>query len=143
METPRDKSIGAQMHIASQLLKKRMHRRIHEFNRNITIEQISVLEMLKAHGSLNMSELARLNFKENAAITRMVDILEREGYVQRNPSPNDRRVWEIAIQAEGLAILNKLTPFIIEELKEATSCITKEEYNEAMRIMKKIIKHNQ
>lgn len=143
METPRDKSIGAQMHIASQLLKKKIHRRIHVYNRSITIEQIEVLEILKAHGALNMSELARLTVKENAAITRMVDNLEKIGYVKRKPSPSDRRVWEITILPEGLAMLNKLTPFIIDELKEATSCITKEEYNEAMRIMKKIIKHNQ
>lgn len=143
METPRDKSIGAQMHIASQLLKKKVHRRIHEFNRNITLEQIVVLEMLKAHGSLKMSELARLTTKENAAITRMVDILERKDYVQRKPSPNDRRVWEIAIKPDGLIMLNKLMPIILDELKDATSCISKEEYEEAMRIVRKIIKFNQ
>ncbi len=104
METPRDRSIGAQMHIASQLLKKKLHRRMHEINDHITIEQISVLEMLKTHGALNMSELARHAVKENAAITRMVDILEREGYVERKPSANDRRAWEIHITSKGYKI---------------------------------------
>lgn len=143
METPRDKSIGAQMHIASQLLKKKMHRRIHELYQNITIEQLAILEILEANGSLKMSELARLSVKENAAITRMVDLLEKQEYVQRMPSQGDRRAWEILIKPAGKVVLKKVMPVIIEELKLATSCITPEEYTEAMRIMKKIIIFNQ
>lgn len=143
MNTPRDKSIGAQMHIATQLLKRRMQHRIQKLGLNITIEQLGLLEVLNLHGSMNMTGLAKHLVKENAVITRMVDILERERYVERKPSTNDRRAWEIHITTKGTSAFNKLIPAIIEEVKLATSCITKEEYDEAMRIIKKIIKHNQ
>lgn len=143
METPRDKSIGAQMHIATQLLRKRMQHRIQSLGYKITIEQLGLLEMLKVHGYLNMSELAKLMIKENAGITRMVDILEREGLVQRKPSANDRRVWEIHITIKGGEIFDSIIPEIIDELKAATSCISKDEYMETLRIVKKIIKHNE
>ena len=42
METPRDKSIGAQMHLASQALRRRMHHRIHQLGHQCTMEQLSI-----------------------------------------------------------------------------------------------------
>ena len=143
MKTPRDKSIGAQMHLASQLLRRRMHHRIHELGYKITIEQLAILEILKFHGAMNMSELAHLTVKENAVITRMVDILEREAYVERKPKASDRRAWEIHITNTGSKLFDELIPKIGKELQKATECLTKEEYEEGMRIMTKIIKHNQ
>ena len=143
METPRDKSIGAQMHLASQLLKRRMHQRIHKLGYKVTMEQLSVLEVLKFHGAMNMSELARQTLKENAVITRMTDILEREGFVQRKTSTTDRRAWEIHITESGSEIFGHLIPELVTELNESTSCLTQKEYDEGLRIMKKIIKHNQ
>ncbi len=131
------------MHIASQLMRRRMHHRIHELGSKITLEQLAVLEMLKFHGAMNMSELAHLTVKENAVITRMVDILEREAYVERKPRASDRRAWEIHITNNGLKLFDELIPDVGKELQKATECLTKEEYEEGMRIMIKIIKHNQ
>lgn len=142
MKTPRDNSIGAQMHIASQLLKKRMHHRIQQLGLKITIEQLGVLEVLRFNGPMKMSELARQTVKENAVITRMIDILERENFVKRKPSATDRRAWEIHITKSGADLFEKSIPDLVMELKESIACLTKEEHEEGLRIVKKIIKYN-
>jgi len=142
-KTPRDKSIGAQMHLASQALRRRMHHRIHKLGYQCSMEQLSILEVLKFNGAMNMSEIAHALIKENAAITRMVDVMEGRGLVERKSIAGDRRAKAIHITEKGMEVFEKLIPKIVVELEEATSCITKEEYDEAVRIMKKITKHNQ
>jgi len=142
-KTPRDKSIGAQMHLGFQVLRRRMHNRIHQLGYQCTMEQLSVLEVLKFNGAMNMSEIAHAIIKENAAITRMVDVMEGRGLVERKSIAGDRRAKAIHITKTGMEVFDELIPRLKEELKDATSCITKEEYDEAMRIMKKIIIHNQ
>jgi MarR family transcriptional regulator for hemolysin len=143
MKTPRDNSIGAQMHLASQALRRRMHNRIHQLGYQCTMEQLAVLEVLKFNGAMNMSEIANAIIKENAAITRMVDVMERRGLVERKSIAGDRRAKAIHIKKSGLDVFDELIPKLVLELKEATSCITKEENDEVLRIMKKIIKHNE
>lgn len=143
METPRDKSIGAQMHLASQALRRRMHNRIQQMGFCTTMEQLGVLEVLKFNGTMKMSEIAQALIKENAAITRMVDVLEKGGFVERKKIIGDRRSIAIHITDSGLVMFELLIPKLVLELKEATKCITKEEYDEVMRIMRKIIKHNE
>ena len=143
MKTPRDNSIGAQMNLASQALRRRMHNRIHQLGYQCTMEQLSILEVLKFNGAMNMSEIAQAIIKENAAITRMVDVMEGRGLVERKSIAGDRRAKAIHITKNGLKVFEELIPKLILELKEATSCITKEENDEVLRIMTKIIKHNQ
>ena len=142
METPRDNSIGAQMSIASTLLKRKMHAKIHGLKRNVTMEQLSVLEMLKFHGPQTMTDLARMTSKENAVITRMVDILEKNGFVKRKNKSGDRRAYIIHLTESGKNEFETIIPHVISELTEATSILTEEECNECLRIIKKIIKHN-
>ena len=143
MKTPRDSSIGAQMHLASQVLRRRMHNRIHQLGYNTTMEQLAVLEVLKFNGPMNMSEIAHAIIKENAAITRMVDVLEKGGFVERKSIAGDRRAKAIHITKSGLELFDDLIPKIGKELRKATECLTKEEYEQGMKIMTKIIKHNQ
>ena len=142
MKTPRDKSIGAQMHIASALLRKKMHAKIHKLGHDSTIEQLSVLEVLLFSGPLIMSEIASMLVKENAVITRMIDVMEHKGFVRREPKPGDRRAYFVSITEAGKNEFEILIPHLKEGLIEATSTLTKEEYEEGMRIIKKIIKHN-
>jgi len=131
------------MHLGFQVLRRRMHNRIHQLGYQCTMEQLSILEVLKFNGAMNMSEIAHAIVKENAAITRMVDVMEGRGLVERKSIAGDRRAKAIHITKTGMEVFDELIPRLKEELKDATSCITKEEYDEVMRIMKKIIKHNQ
>ena len=130
------------MHIGWQVLRRRMHNRIHQLGYKCTMEQLSILEVLKFNGAMNMSEIAQAIIKENAAITRMVDVMEGRGLVKRKPIAGDRRAKAIHITKKGTEVFEDLIPKLLVELKEATSCITKEEYVEVVRIMKKIINHN-
>ncbi len=56
---------------------------------------------------LSMGELAAETALESSTLTSMVDRLESAGFLVREPSPKDRRVWIISCSSEGRALKDK------------------------------------
>lgn len=140
--SPRSQSIGAQMYIVVSIFKKRMSTAIARKTKEITLEQLGILEELAVQGSMNMTQLSNALNKENTNITRLVDKLEKKQFLQRVSDPNDRRANIIQITESGKQLFKNLVPILVSELKEATATVTKDEYNEMLRILKKIIAEN-
>jgi len=140
-DNPRDRSIGAQMAIASQLLRRKHYHAIAEAGHKITLEQLAILDMLHCHGDMNMTELARTAWKQNANITRFVDKLESRHLLIRKPVEGDRRASLIGITEEGKQLVAAVIPIIIKVYREAISCLSKEEEDITLRSLKKLISH--
>lgn len=140
-KTTRDQSIGAQMAIALQLMKRKNLKAIKDLGYKITMEQLVVLEILKANGDMNMTALSKAVWKQNANITRIVDKLEKQKFVERKAIEGDRRANLICITSEGIDIFKKVIPSVLDVYKETTSCITKEEEMATLKTLKKIIDH--
>ena len=140
-KTPRDKSIGAQMAIALQLMKRKNHQAIAKIGHKITMEQLIVLEILKFNGDMNMTELSKTVWKQNANITRIVDKLEKQELVKRKSVEGDRRANLVSITTKGKHLFKEVIPVVIEAYKDATSVISKEEEAITLRVLKKIILH--
>lgn len=138
-KSPRDKSIGAQMAIALQLMKRKNHQAIANSGYNITMEQLVVLEILITNGEMNMTELSKTVWKQNANITRIVDKLEDRKLVERKAVLGDRRANMVCITNEGKQLFKNVIPLVIEVYKDATSTITKEEEAITLNTLKKII----
>jgi len=70
--------------------------------------QTGILFLLRKRDLMNMSELSRALETDNSAVTRLVDSLERGGYVKRTPNPDDRRHYLIAITGEGVREIDRV-----------------------------------
>ena len=141
MKNPRGKSIGAQMSIALQLMKRKNHHSIADAGYKITMEQLVVLEILNYNGDMNMTELSHVVWKQNANITRIVDKLEKRKLVVRRAVAGDRRANLLSITNDGKKLFNNVIPIIAKNYKDITSCITKEEEAITIKTMINIIKH--
>lgn len=137
----RDKSIGAQMAIALQLIKRKNHQAIAKSGHKITMEQLAVLETLKNYGDLNMTELSKTVWKQNANITRIVDKLEKQKLLERKPVVGDRRANLISLTSIGEKLFDDVIPVVLKEYKETVSVITKEEEEITLKVLQKIILH--
>jgi MarR family transcriptional regulator for hemolysin len=78
-----------------------------------TIDQSSArMETLSAilniRGPKSQSDVAKRLRVEAATVTRMVDILSKEGLVERAADPNDRRVNLLSISPKGEMALEKI-----------------------------------
>ena len=140
-KSPREESIGAQMAIALQLMKKKNHQAIANAGLKITMEQLAILEVLNFHGDMNMTELSHVVWKQNANVTRIVDKLERQQLLERKPLEGDRRAYLLCITENGKQLFKKLIPVVAEAYNDAVSCITKEEEAFTISILKKMINY--
>jgi len=68
----------------------------------------SILHNLVLHGgTMTPTNLSKRVFRSKHAVTRVVDNLEKLGFVKRGAIGSDRRVREVSITKEGLAFIKE------------------------------------
>ncbi|MCJ7712832.1 MarR family transcriptional regulator [Candidatus Bathyarchaeota archaeon] len=97
-----------------------------------------VLLYLAKFPELTQNELAELVFKDNASMTRMIELMVRNQYLKRSINEQDRRRYKIEITAKGNEVLNKLPRIISENRAISLAGITKTELNQLETILNKI-----
>jgi MarR family transcriptional regulator for hemolysin len=92
---------------AQHTLKNYLKRQFTAGGVAISPAQSGILFSLKSRNGLSMNQLSELISVDNAAVTRHVDILERNGMVTRKQDPDDRRKYLIYITDKGIAEADK------------------------------------
>ncbi|WP_419880692.1 MarR family winged helix-turn-helix transcriptional regulator [Peribacillus sp. B-H-3] len=78
----------------------------------VTPEQWSVLKSLEINDGVTQKELSQKTDKDQATLTRILDILERKLLIERRPNKEDRRSFLIHITEAGKKLKEHLYPFI-------------------------------
>lgn len=110
-------------------------------NFDITVEQFHVLRHVR-RGIASMSDLAAAKNISRPAISQTVDTLVRKGLLTRVQSAQDRRVVDLALTEEGIALLDAVFEATREWMKERMSGMSAEELEtiaKAMTMMKKML----
>jgi len=107
----------------------------------ITPDQLRVLVHLWQGEAKSQQELAVLSCRDRANITRIIDILEREGLVMRKDDEKDRRVFKIYLTQLGKDLETPTTTCAKAALEEALAGISAEEITICRNVLQKII-HN-
>src|SRR5689334_4719565 len=78
----------------------------------LTVSEFDVLITLvnSPHGELRMTELAHAVMLSPSGLTRLVARLEREGFIERRPAPDDGRSYLARITGSGRAKLDEARP---------------------------------
>jgi DNA-binding MarR family transcriptional regulator len=102
-----------------------------------TLIRFNVMSALfKSGGEMTPSEIAEVVFREKNSITAVINTLEREGVVRREPSTNDRRSVKVVITEKGWKEANRLNPIAQELSHEALSCLGKQSVEELVETMR-------
>ena len=94
--------------------------------------------LFKNGGVMTPSEIAESVFREKNSITAVINTLERQGVVRREPSTDDRRSVKVVITDKGWKSANRLSPIAQELSREALSCLDKERIEELVNTMRTI-----
>ena len=85
-------------------------------------EQDLLKQLMLGGGELKLSALSRRIFLSKAGITKMMDRLEKTGFVKRVPSKTDRRVIMARLTKRGAKALERsfqlLGPWVEENLRQ-------------------------
>jgi DNA-binding MarR family transcriptional regulator len=101
----------------------------------VTMTQAGILFLLRQKNGQSMSELSRALFIDNSTITGLVDRLERTGFVRRDASSGDRRMFRIYVTPQGVEESKKAKVVI----KEVNGKIKSGFSNDEMEIFKRVL----
>jgi DNA-binding MarR family transcriptional regulator len=87
------------LHSAAIHLSRRL--RVEDEALGISAPRLSALSVLVFAGPQRIGELAQIEQVEPPTMTRLVDGLERDGYVTRSPDPDDARAVRVEATTRG------------------------------------------
>ncbi len=93
---------------------------------NLTGAQFGTLRRIPPQG-ISLTQLAKMAWADPGNVCGIVDRLEREGWVQRERSSQDRRVVLIALTAQGQALLDEILPLHQAAVRQMMGGLTAEE----------------
>jgi DNA-binding MarR family transcriptional regulator len=135
----REDSPGYIIHRLDSLAKLALQRAFQSEGFNFTAEQWGVLLKLYENEGIHQSELGARAGKDRHNITRILNGLEKNGYVQRVPDKNDMRRFNIFLTNKSRDIEDKLTFIAIDLLERAFAGLSKKEVREMRRFHDHII----
>lgn len=92
----------------------------------------------EACGPRTPAELAEAAGVTRATMTGLVDTLERDGYVRREPNPEDRRTMSVRLTAQGERFLADFLPGHFRTIAALMHTLTEAERKTLVRLLTKI-----
>ena len=108
------------------------------FGEKLTSPQFGVLEILLKTGPVPLKRISEEMMVTGANITCVVDNLEKEGFVRRIHSKEDRRVILAELTATGKTKIDSVMPQYIENMSTLTSILTEHEQKELTKLLGKL-----
>ncbi len=108
-------------------------------NFDITPEQFVVIEVLMHHDGLYQRQLSEITLKDRPNITRIINILEKNGYVERISDTNKRKVFKIFLTQKAKDIFAKLSSVTEQYRSVMTQGINQEEMNVCLNVLNKVL----
>jgi DNA-binding MarR family transcriptional regulator len=119
--------------------RKVSQKNVSKIVKDITIDQCLVLMILNKNAKISQNELANLIFKDNASITRMIELMVKKEYLNRTIHNKDRRKFNLEITEKGKKTLELIQPIIKINRETALNGLSLEEINFLDKTLNKII----
>lgn len=97
--------------------------------------------LISAEGSMIQTELSKRVYRSRYTITKTVDMLEKNGWVERQSVEGDRRVNNVTITTKGLDLIKNSMDGMLEMSQLAVSCLDERERKELRLINRKLREH--
>ena len=133
-----DSSIAYLVGRTSRSIIKRLGKKFSDSNFDVSYEQWSILVHLYRKDGQTQQALARLAIKDKAAITRLVNVLEKKNIVLRIPDRNDKRSKLVYLTNKAKDFKPDLIAVVKELLNEAEQGISQDEIVRCKNTLNKI-----
>ncbi|TPD71901.1 MarR family winged helix-turn-helix transcriptional regulator [Flavobacterium microcysteis] len=114
-------------------------KRLRENGYKITIDQWLIIKSIMENPGISQQEIGEKVFKDNASVTRIIELLVKSEYLEREVNPDDRRKSNLNVTDEGKSIVKKVHSLVLENRKTALAGILPEELEIMNKTLKRII----
>ncbi len=136
-----EKSFGRVLGVAYTYVFRQLSMHIKEKNLPITPDQFRVLTHLWQNDGCSQQELAVGSMRDRANVTRIIDILEREGIVVRTDHETDRRIFKIQLTQKGKDLEKDATSCGNAAIYDALKGVSKSDLEICMKVLNKTIEN--
>ena len=105
----------------------------------ITVDQWLVLKAIQENNIVTQQQIAERVFKDVASITRIIELLVKNGYLERFFHSTDRRRFELKLTEKATSVLKDLQPHIEANRKKALEGISDGELETLRKTLGKLI----
>lgn len=127
-----------------QILRNRMvFRQVVQHNLRLhnipmTFEMLQVMNRLWLKNELSQQTLANETAKDKASMTNLINNLEKRGWVNRQPDPNDGRNKMICLTEKGKQLSEEVLPVVKGFYGYITNQFSQEELECCIDVLKKM-----
>lgn len=130
-------SLGYYLSTARNVLATRIDRAVAPLG--LTSSQIGVILLLWYERARTPNEMSRVLSYDTGSMTRMLDRLERKGFLVRQRSQSDRRVVELALTEQGRDAAQQLPALVAAEMTDQLRGFAAEEIAMLVSLLQRFI----
>lgn len=132
------KEIAVELNLTGCRLKQFIAAKLREKDVPLTPEQFLLIDLLWNHGSMSQQRLADMMQKDKNSVTKLVDAIERKGFVVRQQNAHDRRSNTLVLTEKALTLRDGAKQKGISILDEMLTGISEEELRAFLMTLNKL-----
>ena len=105
---------------------------------DITIDQGLILNIIAENPDISQKEISAMAFKDHASITRIIELLVKRNFLERDFNSDDRRRFSLSLTELGKNTLKQIEPIVNSNRKAALEGVSAEEIETLKKILTKI-----
>ena len=133
---PAENSLFYMLHDATRQLRKHFDRRATRLE--LTRAQWRALKATSRDEGLSQAELAEQLEMEPIPVGRVIDRLEKTGFIERRADPADRRRWRLYPTAKAHAVVGEMEEIAAGLRKDALRGVDQGDLDALMRVLGQI-----
>ncbi|MES2417557.1 MAG: MarR family transcriptional regulator [Bacteroidota bacterium] len=108
---------------------------------DITIDQWLILKSVAENPDITQNDISKIVFKDNASITRIVQLLVKANYLSRENHPQDRRRFALALTSKGKKITADVNKIALKNRAAALKNVNMGSIEQMKRLLQQIIEN--
>ena len=136
MNTSAENSLFYLLHDATRQLRKHFDRRATRLE--LTRAQWRALKATSRQEGLSQAELADYLDMEAIPVGRVIDRLEKTGFVERRADPTDRRRWRLYLTPKAHAVVGEMEDIATGLREDALRGVERDDLDALMRVLGRI-----
>lgn len=106
-----DRGFGFLLTETARMYRKLLDRRLQPLG--LSRAQWSVLAILAVRDGLSQSQLAEMLEIEKTTTGRLIDHVEKSGWIERRPIPGDRRLWGVYLTEQARPLIAEVERIVL------------------------------
>lgn len=136
------KEIGVYIDRTYKVVRQDLINRFKKANIDMTPEQWVILSQLEKK-TLSQVDLASQSFKDKHTVSRIIDLLQKKGFVNRTQDPDDGRRYLISLTQSGVEETQKAKEHVFASRELGWENVSEKEYQQMRETLDKIFSNYQ